>query len=168
MGMKRSDSGSSFGAEPNRNTEWVRSPYFFFAYYGLVIASNWVVFLILRPLGKPYPAYSWSVINALHSALSFLMMHWLKGVPFAVHDGADQGRYDKDTFWEQIDDGRQWTPSKKKFIIVHPYCQPLLLLPPPPPLPPSPSVPAPPLHPAAADVASLPGLCVCGVGWCWP
>ena len=120
MGMKRSDSGSSFGAEPNRNTEWVRSPYFFFAYYGLVIASNWVVFLILRPLGKPYPAYSWSVINALHSALSFLMMHWLKGVPFAVHDGADQGRYDKDTFWEQIDDGRQWTPSKKKFIIVPP------------------------------------------------
>jgi len=116
--MKRSDSGSSFGAEPNRNTEWVKSPYFFFAYYALIFVSNWCVFLILRAVGKGYATYSWSIINILHSVISFLIMHWYKGVPFTLH--ADQGRYDKETFWEQIDEGRQWTSSKKKFMVVPP------------------------------------------------
>ena len=119
MGMKRSDSGSSFGAEPNRNTEWLKMPYFFFAYYSLLVAGNWVVYLVLRLSGKQYPAYSWTFINALHSVVSFLIMHWWKGVPFQYH-GEDSSKYDKDTFWEQIDDGRQWTPIKKKFMVVPP------------------------------------------------
>jgi len=119
MGMKRSDSGSSFGAEPNRNTEWLKMPYFFFAYYSLLVAGNWVLYLCLRLLGKQWPAYSWTLINVLHSVVSFLIMHWWKGVPFQYH-GEDSSKYDKDTFWEQIDDGRQWTPSKKKFMVVPP------------------------------------------------
>jgi len=120
MGLVRSDSGSSFGSEPNRNTEWIKSPYFFLAYYSLLVLGNWCVFLTLTMMGKGYSAYSWTCINILHSIVSFLIMHWWKGVPFQFNDGADQGRYDKDTFWEQIDDGRQWTSSKKKFMIVPP------------------------------------------------
>lgn len=120
MGLVRSDSGSSFGAEPNRNTEWIKMPYFFLAYYSLLVLGNWCVFLICTIMGKGYAAYSWTIINILHSTISFLIMHWWKGVPFRFNDGADQGRYDKDTFWEQIDDGRQWTSSKKKFMIVPP------------------------------------------------
>ncbi|KAG0702411.1 ORMDL family-domain-containing protein [Suillus ampliporus] len=43
--------------------------------------------------------------------LSYLMFHWVTGIPFdnELHGGA----YDDLTLWEQIDDGAQYTPSKK-------------------------------------------------------
>ena len=39
------------------------------------------------------------------------MFHWVTGIPFdnELHGGA----YDDLTLWEQIDDGAQYTPSKK-------------------------------------------------------
>lgn len=48
------------------------------------------------------------------------MFHWATGIPFQneMHAGA----YDDLTFWEQIDDGEQYTPAKK-FLI----CTPIVL-----------------------------------------
>lgn len=48
------------------------------------------------------------------------MFHWATGIPFQseMHGGA----YDDLTFWEQIDDGEQYTPTKK-FLI----CTPIVL-----------------------------------------
>jgi len=44
------------------------------------------------------------------------MLHWLKGTPFQLAE--DQGRYDRDTFWEQIDHGRQGTMNRRIFTTV--------------------------------------------------
>ncbi|CAG7848377.1 SubName: Full=Probable ORM1-unfolded protein response protein {ECO:0000313/EMBL:CCA72817.1} [Serendipita indica DSM 11827] len=48
------------------------------------------------------------------------MFHWATGIPF--HNELHAGAYDDLTFWEQIDDGEQYTPAKK-FLI----CTPILL-----------------------------------------
>ena len=41
-------------------------------------------------------------------------MHWVKGNPF--FNG--QGKYDKLTFWEQLDHGKQYTPTRKVLTLV--------------------------------------------------
>lgn len=48
--------------------------------------------------------------------LSYLMFHWVTGIPFEneLHGGA----YDDLTLWEQIDDGAQYTPAKKWLLCV--------------------------------------------------
>ena len=37
----------------------------------------------------------------------------MKGTPFE-----NDGKYDALTFWEQIDDGQQWTPNRKVLMII--------------------------------------------------
>ena len=53
-------------------------------------------------------------LDAQYRQLSYLMFHWVTGIPFdnELHAGA----YDDLTLWEQIDDGAQYTPSKKWLI----------------------------------------------------
>ncbi len=45
---------------------------------------------------------------------SFLMFHWVRGVPFEFNAGA----YDNLNMWEQIDNGDQYTPAKKFLLVV--------------------------------------------------
>jgi hypothetical protein len=104
MPMTRIDSGS-FGAEPNRNTEWIGGPGFWAFYALLLIAAYTAIYIVLYAIGSERLAmYAWSIVNIGHSIVTFYIMHWFKGVPFWL--GTDQGRYDKDTFWEQIDNGK--------------------------------------------------------------
>ncbi|CAJ0833351.1 13056_t:CDS:2 [Entrophospora sp. SA101] len=56
-----------------------------------------------------------SALPNLHSNWgSFIMFHWVKGVPFDFNSGA----YDGLTLWEQIDNGAQYTPAKKYLTAV--------------------------------------------------
>ena len=45
---------------------------------------------------------------------SYIMFHQVKGTPFEFNSGA----YDNLTMWEQIDNGDQYTPSKKFLMLV--------------------------------------------------
>lgn len=45
---------------------------------------------------------------------SFMMFHWVRGVPFDSNSGA----YDNLNMWEQMDDGDQYTPAKKWLLIM--------------------------------------------------
>ena len=45
---------------------------------------------------------------------SYLMFHWVRGVPFEFNAGA----YDNLNMWEQIDNGDQYTPAKKFLLSV--------------------------------------------------
>ena len=42
------------------------------------------------------------------------MFHWVRGIPFEFNAGA----YDNLNMWEQIDNGDQYTPSKKFLLSV--------------------------------------------------
>ena len=45
---------------------------------------------------------------------SYLMFHYVRGVPFEFSAGA----YDNLNMWEQIDNGDQYTPAKKFLLSV--------------------------------------------------
>lgn len=60
---------------------------------------------------------SWTLTNISYMFGSFLMFHWVRGIPFEFNAGA----YDNLNMWEQIDNGDQYTPTKK-FLLCVPIC----------------------------------------------
>ncbi|KAG7009230.1 hypothetical protein G7Y79_00003g010980 [Physcia stellaris] len=57
---------------------------------------------------------SWTLTNITYMFGSYLMFHWVQGVPFEFNAGA----YDNLNMWEQIDNGDQYTPAKKFLLLV--------------------------------------------------
>ena len=57
---------------------------------------------------------SWTMTNISYMAGSYLMFHYVQGVPFEFNSGA----YDNLNMWEQIDNGDQYTPAKKFLLFV--------------------------------------------------
>ncbi|TID17388.1 ORMDL domain-containing protein [Venturia nashicola] len=57
---------------------------------------------------------SWTLTNLTYMAASYLMFHWVRGIPFDFNAGA----YDNLNMWEQIDNGDQYTPAKKYLMSV--------------------------------------------------
>lgn len=57
---------------------------------------------------------SWTLTNISYMFGSFLMFHWVRGIPFEFNAGA----YDNLNMWEQIDNGDQYTPAKKFLLCV--------------------------------------------------
>ncbi|KNZ76020.1 hypothetical protein J132_00295 [Termitomyces sp. J132] len=99
-------------AFPNINANWVN------------VKGAWVIHVVLIFCGKlvidTIPGMtqqlSWTTVNLTYLALTYLMFHWVTGIPFdpSLHAGA----YDDLTLWEQIDDGAQYTPAKKWLFCV--------------------------------------------------
>ena len=58
--------------------------------------------------------YAWTYVHLIHGVLTYYLLHWHKGSPIDM----DQGKYDKLTFWEQLDDGVQNTTNRKFFTAV--------------------------------------------------
>ncbi|KAH9174514.1 Orm1 type endoplasmic reticulum protein [Lactarius sanguifluus] len=99
-------------AYANINAEWVNRK------------GAWMIHIVLIATGKviidAIPGMtqniSWTAVNLTYLACSYLMFHWVTGIPFgsALHSGA----YDDLTLWEQIDGGAQNTPSRKWLFSV--------------------------------------------------
>lgn len=58
--------------------------------------------------------FAWTYVHLIHGVVTYYLLHWHKGSPINM----DQGRYDKLTFWEQLDDGVQNTINRKFFTLV--------------------------------------------------
>jgi len=96
----------------NINAEWVNRK------------GAWMIHVVLIATGKviidAIPGVtqniSWTAVNLSYLACSYLMFHWVTGIPFGseLHGGA----YDDLTLWEQIDGGAQNTPSRKWLFSV--------------------------------------------------
>jgi hypothetical protein len=92
----------------NNNTSWMGAPGVWTAYLAL-LALAWLSLCALLE-----PATAWDVLQLAHFCVTFPLFHWHKGSPIA----ADQGAYDKLTFWEQMDGGVQLTRNKKFFTVI--------------------------------------------------
>ncbi|TIA91456.1 hypothetical protein E3P99_01058 [Wallemia hederae] len=98
------------GALNNYNADWVN------------FKGAWLMHVVLVTLGKllidALPGMtqeiSWTVVNCGYMAVTYLMFHHVKGVPFESNNGA----WDELTFWEQIDGGAQYTPARKWLTCV--------------------------------------------------
>ncbi|KAG2013227.1 ORM1 [Coprinopsis cinerea AmutBmut pab1-1] len=96
----------------NINADWVNAK------------GAWLIHVVLILCGKicidTIPGMtqqvSWTLVNLMYLAVSYLMFHWVTGIPFG--DNLHAGAYDELTLWEQIDDGAQYTPAKKWLICV--------------------------------------------------
>jgi ORMDL family len=57
---------------------------------------------------------SWTLTNIFYMTGSYIMFHWVRGIPFDFNAGA----FDNLNMWEQIDNGDQYTPAKKYLLSV--------------------------------------------------
>ena len=100
-------------ANPNLNANWVNMKGAW--------AIHVVIILLLKILYDIVPSISqetsWTMVNISYMFGSYLMFHYVRGVPFEFNAGA----YDNLNMWEQIDNGDQYTPAKK-FLLSVPIC----------------------------------------------
>jgi len=109
--------------DTNPNTSWVhrrgfRSIYVFFVFAALAF---------IRMSVSTSMANCWTVIVFAHSLLSFIFLHWIKGVPGNVVAMPVDENTAQLTFWEQIDDGYLGTPTRR-FLAAAPIVLFLLTL----------------------------------------
>ncbi|KAF9534122.1 Orm1 type endoplasmic reticulum protein [Crepidotus variabilis] len=100
------------GAYSNINADWVNSKGAWMIHVVLIIFGK----IIIDTLPGMTQQISWTLVNLFYLAISYLMFHWVTGIPFGsdLHGGA----YDDLSLWEQIDDGAQYTPAKKWLFSV--------------------------------------------------
>lgn len=91
----------------------------------LGISGAWAIHFVLIVALKIFfsiipgmkPDTSWILTNITYMFGSYLMFHWVRGIPFEFNAGA----YDNLNMWEQMDNGDQFTPTKK-FLLSVPIC----------------------------------------------
>ncbi|KAJ5544712.1 hypothetical protein N7461_007016, partial [Penicillium sp. DV-2018c] len=105
---------SDQAALPNLNANWVNSKGAWTIHF-VCIAVLKIFYDIIPGVSQET---SWTLTNISYMFGSFLMFHWVRGIPFEFNAGA----YDNLNMWEQIDNGDQYTPAKK-FLL----CVPILL-----------------------------------------
>jgi len=114
MPLTRSRSGS--GLQPNKNTEFLGQKGFWLFYAILVLAFRALVGGFLTSF-KIDDRFSWTVINLLHALITLRIIHWSKGTPYTTTQ-EENGEFDELTFWEQIDNGRQFTTKRKVLTLI--------------------------------------------------
>jgi hypothetical protein len=95
--------------EGNKNVSFINARGFWVFYGLLVLVCRLVLWLL--PIPQRYAA---TLLAMIHAVLSFRLLHWNKG-SIVVEDS---GEYEELTFWEQIDDGNQFTGNKKMFMLI--------------------------------------------------
>jgi len=100
-----------------RNTDWIGENGFWLFYALLIFIIRLLVGLGLLIFTSKQSHYTWTIVNGGHALITFYIMHWAKGTPFWL-PAEDQDRSDSETFWEQIDFGRQYTQKRKIFTII--------------------------------------------------
>ncbi|OBZ70207.1 hypothetical protein A0H81_09739 [Grifola frondosa] len=96
----------------NVNAEWVNRKGAWLIHPVLIFAGK----IVIDTIPGMRQELSWTLVNLFYLALSYLMFHYVTGIPF--HSDLHGGVYDDLTLWEQIDEGAQYTPAKKWLFIV--------------------------------------------------
>ncbi|KAI0371606.1 Orm1 type endoplasmic reticulum protein [Pilatotrama ljubarskyi] len=96
----------------NVNAEWVNRKGAWLIHLVLIFAGK----VVIDTIPGMRQEISWTLVNLLYLGLSYLMFHYVTGIPF--HSDLHGGVYDNLTLWEQIDEGAQYTPAKKWLLIM--------------------------------------------------
>ncbi|XP_014252871.1 ORM1-like protein [Cimex lectularius] len=95
----------------NPNSNYMKSRGLWLSYLiGILILH--LILLSVPMLSIPM---AWTLTNLIHNALHFVFLHLLKGTPWIPED---QGLSSRLTHWEQIDDGKQFTKTRKFLTAV--------------------------------------------------
>ncbi|KAL3831390.1 hypothetical protein ACJMK2_023142 [Sinanodonta woodiana] len=92
--------------------------HYYFGQRGMWVSYILIVFMAhLLILSMPFfsTPVAWTLTNVLHDIAMFIILHVTKGTPWLT---LDAGKARTETQWEQIDNGDQFTPTKKFLTIV--------------------------------------------------
>ena len=78
----------------NKNVNWLSHPAAWAWYIGLVFLGWLLLCAVMEDSGL-----AWSFTHLIHGVITYYLLHWTKGTPFAEDD---QGKYARLTFWEQV------------------------------------------------------------------
>lgn len=95
----------------NPNASWINGRGTWVTCVALVIIMK-IIFSALPGVSNEF---SWTLTNVSYNVLTFIFFHFMEGSPFDTN----QGEYAQQTLWEQMDEGSQYSPSKK-FLVVLP------------------------------------------------
>ncbi|KAF2482771.1 putative unfolded protein response protein Orm1 [Neohortaea acidophila] len=98
---------------PNLNSQWVNAKGAWLIHIILILLLK-ILYDIIPSISQET---SWTLVNATYMFATYLMFHYVRGIPFEFNAGA----YDNLNMWEQIDDEDQYTPAKK-FLLAVPIC----------------------------------------------
>ncbi|KAK9264405.1 ORMDL family-domain-containing protein [Lipomyces tetrasporus] len=101
---------SDQAALPNLNANWVNNKGAWVIHFVLIACLK--IFYDLLP--GVSQELSWTLTNISYVVGSYIMFHYVTGIPFEFNAGA----YDNLNMWEQIDNGDQYTPTKKFLLGV--------------------------------------------------
>ncbi|XP_013777783.1 ORM1-like protein 1 [Limulus polyphemus] len=95
----------------NPNSFWLRSKGMWLTYGAAVLGLHFVL------LSFPFlsVAWAWTCTNIIHNTTVFVLLHFIKGTPWEL---GDQGKAHFLTHWEQIDNGEQFTKTRKFLTVV--------------------------------------------------
>lgn len=97
--------------DPNPNTSWLDSRGMWLAYILGVI----IIHLILLAVPFISIPMAWTITNLLHNAAHLYFLHSIKGAPWM---STENGSCSLQTHWEQIDNGEQFTITRKFLTAV--------------------------------------------------
>lgn len=95
---------------PNVNANWVHFKGAWIIHVVIIVFLK-VFFNFISVLDNDW---KWTLTNLTYNIGSYIMFHQVKGTPFEFNSGA----YDNLTMWEQIDNGDQYTPTKKFLMLM--------------------------------------------------
>jgi hypothetical protein len=88
----------------------------------LIVLGAWFIHIFLIAGAKLFfssipgisSEASWTLTVLAYNIGSYIAFHWAMGVPFDLAQGA----YNSLTFWEQMDNGEPFTPTKKFLTLL--------------------------------------------------
>mmetsp|Transcript_46767 Transcript_46767/g.113926 ORF Transcript_46767/g.113926 Transcript_46767/m.113926 type:complete len:175 (+) Transcript_46767:294-818(+) len=101
---------------PNQNVAWLNERGTWLFYMCMLCLVRYIMFVL-----RISNALAWTTLVVSHSVVTFWLFHVKTGSLLTWED--DGGKYDRMTYWEQIDGGLHYTSNRKFLMIV-----PLVLL----------------------------------------
>ncbi|GIX89360.1 ORM1-like protein 3, partial [Caerostris darwini] len=98
-------------SEVNPNSLWLNSRGMWLSY----LIGILLLHLVLLSFPFLSVALVWTLTNVAHNVTMFVILHIVKGTPW---ESADQGKVRYLTHWEQIDNGVQFTATRKFLTVV--------------------------------------------------
>ncbi|KAF7545176.1 hypothetical protein G7046_g9620 [Stylonectria norvegica] len=95
---------------PNLNANWTNAKGAWTIHFVLIVCLK-IFYDVIPGVSQET---SWTLTNMTYMFGSYIMFHYVRGVPFEFNSGA----FDNLNMWEQIDNGAQYTPTKKFLLGV--------------------------------------------------
>ena len=99
-----------------RYSEFVDRPGFWIM-YAFMVCGAWSALRVVMPWAGA--AVIWTTTLQAHAAVTFVLLHWIRGAPEALSDlsSSDVAHL---TFWEQIGGGRVWGTKPQRVFTLFP------------------------------------------------